>query len=441
MRAALTRGLATASPGGIRTSAARAAGDVAARRALRDAWRAFWTTRLFVAAVAIFSAAAFDGPDDHFVSEDEPRVTQPFGEVGDAIFAPLARWDAAFYLEIANDGYPDGRVHGSIGETWAFFPLYPLLVRILGLGLGPHVLIVVAYAVSLAALLGALYLLHRLVTLEIGERYASATVVLLATFPASLFLGAPFTESLFLLLSVGAFYAARTGHWAWAGVLAGAASGTRSSGVVLALPLVFLYLYGPRSDAAAATGGPAWRPRFPVRGDLAWLALAPVGLLAFIAYQGSHGDALRWAHVQAVWSREWDGVFGAVVPAAELAWSAFGDLLDGTLPMALGYGQPVQNLILFPFLVFAAACAAGVLHRLPLAYGLHALASLALPLSNPSTAEPLMSFPRFVAVMFPLFMWLALVCAPRRLTLPVALVFAVLLGAVTSQFAQWEWFA
>lgn len=441
MRAALTREATAAAPGGVGALAGRVAGSVAARAALRDAWRAFWTTRLWVAAVAIFSAAVFDGRDDGYVPEDEPRVTQPFGDVGDAIFAPLARWDAAFYLEIANDGYSDGRVHGSIGETWAFFPVYPLLVRILGLGLGPHVLIVVAYALSLAALLGALYILHRLVSLEVGERYANSAVVLLAAFPASLFLGAPFTESLFLLLSVGAFYAARTGHWAWAGVLAGAASGTRSSGVVLVLPLLFLYLYGPRTDATDPAAGPAWRPRFPLRGDLAWLALAPVGLVAFSLYQASYGDALRWAHVQAVWSREFDGVYGAVVPAAELAWRAFGDLLDGTLPTTLGYGQPLQNLLLFPFLIFAAVCVAGVLHRLPLAYGLHALASLSLPLSTPSAQEPLMSFPRYVAVVFPFFMWLALVCAPRRLTLPVALVFAVLLGALTSQFAQWEWFA
>ena len=43
---------------------------------------------------------------------------------------------------------------------------------------------------------------------------AGATVWLVALFPAALYFGAPYSESLFLLVSVGAFYAARTGRWA-----------------------------------------------------------------------------------------------------------------------------------------------------------------------------------------------------------------------------------
>ena len=60
---------------------------------------------------------------------------------------------------------------------------------------------------------------------------------LLAFFPAAVFFGAPYSESLFLLLAVGAFYAARTGRWAWAGACAGLASGTRSAGLLLLLIL------------------------------------------------------------------------------------------------------------------------------------------------------------------------------------------------------------
>ena len=71
-----------------------------------------------------------------------------------------------------------------------------------------------AYAVALAAFLGALTLLHRLVSLELGRPLARPVLLLLAVFPAALYFGAPYAESLFLLLAVGAFYAARTGRWA-----------------------------------------------------------------------------------------------------------------------------------------------------------------------------------------------------------------------------------
>ena len=86
---------------------------------------------------------------------------------------------------------------------------------------------------------------------------------------------------------MGAFYAARTGHWAWAGAAAGAASATRSAGLLLLLPLVLIYLYGPRSDRPGELAPPArgWlaslRPVHAVRRDVAWLALAPLGLVAY----------------------------------------------------------------------------------------------------------------------------------------------------------------
>ena len=76
--------------------------------------------------------------------------------------------------------------------------------------------------------------------------------------------------------------------------------------------------------------------------------------------------------------------------------------------------------------------------RLPLAYGAYVLAALALPLSFPVGPQPLMSLPRFLAVLFPLFMWLALWTRERRATDSVAIGFAGLLGLCASQYAAWE---
>src|SRR4029079_1806923 len=94
---------------------------------------------------------------------------------------------------------------------------------------------------------------------------ARPVLLLLALCPAAVYFGAPYSESLFLLLSVGAFYTARTGRWAWAGALAACAAATRSAGIVLLLPLFVL-----------------WLDSSPRRGrDVAWLALAPLGLAAY----------------------------------------------------------------------------------------------------------------------------------------------------------------
>src|SRR4029077_2699644 len=80
-----------------------------------------------------------------------------------------------------------------------------------------------------------------------AERLA---VLLTAFAPMAFFLSAVYSESLFLALSVGLFWSARKGRWAIAGALGALAGATRSVGVVLILPAVVLYLYGPREDRA-----------------------------------------------------------------------------------------------------------------------------------------------------------------------------------------------
>jgi mannosyltransferase PIG-V len=394
----------------------------------REATAAFLSSRLLVYAVALFASLRLgaDGSANAAKFDDE-SLTHPLGGFGDILFSPLARWDSVWYLGIAHDGY-DG------GADTAFFPLYPLLVRALVL---PHpseaALLVSAYVVSLACFAAALWLLQRLVELELGRPVAIATVWLLALFPASLFFGAPYSESLFLLVSVGAFYAARRGRWAWAGGLALAAAATRSAGIVLLVPLVVLWL-----DSKPRRGG-----------DLAWLALAPLGLGAYALHLGiAHGDALAFIDAQKEWFREFAGPFVGVWDGTTAAWDGLRQLVSGsreTVYFEPAAGDPFRvaaiNLLLFSFLVFAVVAVVGAFRRLPLAYGAYALAALALPLSYPVDPQPLMSLPRFLAVLFPLFIWLAVVSEERGWTMQVASASAVGLGLFTAQFAAWEWIA
>ena len=85
----------------------------------------------------------------------------------------------------------------------------------------------------------------------------------------------------------------------------------------------------------------------------------------------------------------------------------------------------------------------GTLRRLPAAYGAYVVAALALPLSYPVGPQPLMSLPRFLAVLFPLFMWLgAWMADGGRLRRAIVLApSAAGLAVVTAVFATWHWFA
>jgi hypothetical protein len=398
--------------------------DLAA--SVRAAGPVFLWTRLAVFVVALVAVGVFGVHGGNAASFDDAALTHPFGSLGDGLFSPLSRWDSVWYLGIAHSGYD--------GARSAFFPLYPLLVRSLAPTGDRAALLVSAYVVSGIALLGALVLMHRLVALELGETIARSAVLMLALFPGALWLGVPYSESLFLLLSVGAFYAARTEHWAWAGACAALASATRSAGIVLVLPLVLLW----------------WRARPRRARDLGWIALAPAGLLAYSIYLAVVvGDGFAYLHLQEVWFRSFAGPFGAVVDGAAAAWDGLRQLASGArapVYFTAAGGDPFavawHNLELFGFLVLTAVAVVGVIRRLPLPYGAYVVAALALPLSFPVGPQPLMSLPRFLAVLFPLFMWLALVCEGRRRTRRVVLaLLAAGLVVFTARYSTWHWVA
>src|SRR5215211_6098385 len=135
---------------------------------LRAAMRVFVTTRVAVLLIAVFAALSF-GPvtggdaEDNAVSFDEPSLTYSVGGVGDPLLTPLARWDAVWFLRIADTGYGDSEARA------ASFPLCPGLSRGLGTrgGGATQARLMAGYVIALAAFLGAPVLLYRRVALEL----------------------------------------------------------------------------------------------------------------------------------------------------------------------------------------------------------------------------------------------------------------------------------
>ena len=392
----------------------RARTGLLARSATADAWRALWVSRLLVWAAGA-GAVGLWGLSPRATIFDPGAVTRPFGALANALVAPLARWDSVWYLAIANDGYPRDDVRRA-----AFFPLYPLLLRAANALVGRPVL--AGALVSLACFAVALVLLHRLTALELGRPAARATVWALALFPGAVFFSAVYSEALYLALSVGCVYAARTGRWAWAGAAGALGAATRSAGVLLVIPLALLWL--ERADGRRRT----------LR-DAAWIALVPLGLVGFCAALAlGGGDATAPLRAQAIWMRHFAGPFAGVWDGTTAAWGGL---------QRLGDPASRANVVLYGFLLAALPAVVGAVRRLPPAYGAYVLCALALPLSYPVGPQPLMSLPRFLGVLFPLFMWLGawLTDGGRARRVAVLAPSAAGLAVVSAVFATWHWVA
>jgi hypothetical protein len=375
--------------------------------ALREALRAFAFSRVLVWGAAVLAVYALPLQRFQERAHDVPTLT---GSLGRPLGA-LARWDAVWYLSIARSGYGGG------SSLSAFFPLYPVAVRAAAGELrSGAALLVSAYAVSAAAFVVALMLLHKLVELELGARFAGPVLLLVAFWPASFFFSAPYSESLFLALSVGVFYTARTGRWPLAACLCASATATRPTGVLLLLPFAWM----------------AWRA-----GRLRWLAVAPLGAVAFSAGLALGGlRPLGWFDVQSDWGHVFKGPTGGAWDAAVAGVRGVGQVL-GSAPVDRVVAA--ENVVYLVLLVLSVAAIVGVFRRLPPAYGIYSAASLVAAVSAPLGWQPLMSFGRLLAVVFPIPMWVALMLHERRLARGAALaVSGTLLLCATGLFATWQ---
>jgi hypothetical protein len=330
-------------------------------------------------------------------------------------FSNYERFDAVWFLQVADHGY------SAYGGAAAFFPGYPLLIRALTPVTGGHD-VVAATVLSNAALLVALVLLYRLTCLEFSEHVARRTIVLLLVNPVSYFFYAPYSEPLFLALTVAFFLFARRGQWLSAALVAGLASSTRSVGVLLVLALA----------AEAWTRGGRWRraPRIVGKELGRWalrLAVAASGFIAYLGYWAWLGDAWRPFQVQSIyWFRErslpWE-------PLARGIWTLIKHPRE---PMWL-----TTNVNTF-IAVVAVLLAVLVVRRMAPSYAVFTAACLLAPLVASNPAEPLLSVARFDLVIFPLTWAIALLSSRRHVFGLVVATSGTLLAMNTMLFVSWH---
>ena len=293
-------------------------------------------------------------------------------------------WDAANYTRIAQFGYE------SIKDT-AFFPLFPMLIKSIAFLCGNQGYIAIGMILSNAALLGTLFVLYQIAADALGDEVGRRTMLYLCIFPTAFFFFAAYNESLFLLLTTGAFLAMRRQKWWLAGLLGLLAALTRSAGLFLVIPYI-IELWISRGSINAT--------RLNRLLKLLPVVLIPLGTAMYCTYCWiTFGNAFAFAAVQVDWSRHlswpWLGI-----------WQTLGDLF---------WAQPfgsfneahalLDSSATFGFIILAIVG----WRRLRLSYNIWLVLLLAYMLISPATAQhdALQSNQRFVLEMFPAFLTLA----------------------------------
>jgi hypothetical protein len=312
------------------------------------------------------------------------------------------RHDADWYLAIAQYGY-------TRPEQTAFFPLYPLLIKLCS----PFTFFnwpLAALLVSNLALLGAFCALALLAVHEQPNepRASAATIRALIAYPLAFFFFAPYTESVFLLLAVLALLAARRGWWRAAPFAAFLAGLTRPVGIVLILPL--LVEFGSQRGW--------WRRPWripPLLGPNGLLAALPTLLAvpaAVAVYAGycalRFGNPLEFGSVETFWGRS----FEAPWRVARLLGGVLWRIPAGTYNQARLLVDAGPLLLILGLTVLCCLPrfgAGGFSRRLPLVYilymaGLIAISTLS-PVQGPEGGLfPFASVGRYLAVSFPIFL-------------------------------------
>lgn len=316
----------------------------------------------------------------------------------------FARYDSGWYFTIARYGYE--WVEGGRSNL-AFFPVYPMLMRYvaLGLGGGRSRVYIAGILISWAAFVLAMIVLYRLAKVESGDdETARRAVIYAAVFPFAFFFGVVYTEALFLLFNVSAFYGFRTRRW-WLGAAAGAlATATRANGlfIVPALALVAWQEVGGRRKEAGGRKE-VGDGKSLVKASLALAGtLAGVGAYSLFVYQLS-GNPFEWAESINRWNWHpgsqpgWQPLVTVVTamvtrPYAYLTSSpqAVVDLLNASAGLAL--------ILATPF----------IWYRFGPAYPVLILINLYVPLSSGA----LEGIGRYCAVLFPFSIWLATFRSP-----------------------------
>ncbi len=319
------------------------------------------------------------------------------GKFSNDFFKSFGNWDGGHYLGIAQVGY-------SQKFQYAFFPLYPLFIRVLN-GITQNYLMAAVLISGVATFLGV-NLLYRLVMEDFDKKIAENTILSFLIFPTSFFLITAYSEGLFFFLSVLTFYLLRRNRLFWATVAAALVSATRLVGLAVVAGLLIEIV------TTRGINRKNW-----------YIILAPLGFLIYCIFlYRQTGDPFYFITAENYWQRT------LTTPGIGF-WEAIKGIFSSGFTTF--NSNVVADLI---FAIFGVGFAIRSFRFLPVSLSLYCLFSVGIPLFTPT----LSSMSRFLLVVFPIFILMALI-KNRYAKLIFQILSLMLLSVFVTQFIAGYW--
>jgi len=371
-----------------------------------------------------------------FVLAGNAWYKEPF-----SLAAWAGSWDGAWYKSIVETGYYSGAIDHQVNV--AFFPLLPALTWLVG-KVASLPTVWAGMVVSTLSFAAALVVLWHFVTKFFTRSIAKWTLLLVAFNPFSLYFGMVYTESLFLLLAVSAFWFVYNKQWWAAAFFAGLATATRSVGMAVAVTVLVSWV---AERFAKKPVKPGWRT-IPVarqtnqdartlrstqesallkvgkrqRARSAWFVWLPqTAVLALVAFSGIIAfSAFLW----------WHTGDPLAYRAAQQHWPGRGGLTNVGNELMYLWEHHVVNMeyaLTALWYVCGVVACIGLILVLRMRQWLLALYS-AIALSLPIIFGTFTSMNRYAQVVFPIFIAYAAVVQKLPTWLRVALLALSIIG-------------
>lgn len=203
----------------------------------------------------------------------------------------FCQYDCNWYLTIINDGYMDEPLtSGHVGAAnWAFFPLFPILIRIAHslTDMNPILIGIILNNLFYYAFIVLVLKYHRQKFPNVNQTHLT---YVLSFSPIGIYVNSLYTESLYILLLILILLCIEKKYWFAIGLLGVALSSTRFTGVFMVL-LVLVKLFEERE-----------RIRTNFSQKLLSILLFPFGLISFMIYlRFKTGDFLAFKSIQKAW--------------------------------------------------------------------------------------------------------------------------------------------
>lgn len=317
----------------------------------------------------------------------------------------------------------DSRSYFGIAERWyvtegdpmyhiVFFPLFPILIKVVWFAVRDYFASALVVSNICAGVGGVL--LYELAALDMPRKDALKVVKYLFILPAACFFGAPMTESLFLMLSVGCILLVRKQKYLFACIVGALAAFSRAQGALLLVPIFVEYV---RDQVALWREGDKKAFQKALIGRGLCLFIVPLGLLAYVLINYTvWGDPLKFMEFQ---KDHWRTGFGWFFNTASYqVYYLLQNLSEGDIRTVIALWGP--NLLC----IFASLGVMLAAHkRIRASYFLYFLVYFAVSIG----VTWLLSAPRYFIVLFPLAFALAALTKTKKADMIVTVCMTVIM--------------